>query len=671
MMSSVSDRLAASLSTVAHNGRDLNYGTAGFRTRAEFLKHAVLRCGHVSCVRSLANSGAATGLCITASHNPEEDNGVKIVEPDGSMLPEDFEADVTTYVNARDNAVDVFRLLIERTQDRQNPNVKASYPMPTFSGCKVVVGRDTRGSSPELARLAVDGVESLGATAIDIGVVTTPMLHWITAYVNGRLSCCFVAPYAFPAKSTDKPLVEERAQMAAITAAETSSTQTTPEAHAEKLEVSLKLPRTPVEALLHAYFDHFIGSTRHFVHLYNLRGETNSAAAVCQSSKTWQPIKAICDCACGVGGLHIDALESAFKALNVELSLRNDRPNAGATLNDHCGAEYVQKERKLPAGFGVAHGDAPGACAFSLDGDADRVIFFQTPAEGAPLGLIDGDAVAVVIVSAVSKLFQRVDDGLRKRAGEKAEGMVDEITGSSGSKLTMGVVQTAYANGATCAKLTEMAFPAFVDWSCTMSKTGVKNMHRIACQFAIGVYFESNGHGTVVVDFAALDAWAASYGLLPNDQQPSAAEDIELRHDFELLKAFLMSINHCVGDAMVDALTFFLSLRVLQMTPAQVLDPAFLSPLEVVQRKVRMDRAKLNLLKCQPEHEGFLLEPQDLQAKIDAAISALDPRARARAFVRPSGTEDVCRIYAEAATLTNAENLAQVCESLLNSFNAV
>jgi phosphoacetylglucosamine mutase len=25
---------------------------------------------------------------ITASHNPEEDNGVKIVDPDGEMLPQ-------------------------------------------------------------------------------------------------------------------------------------------------------------------------------------------------------------------------------------------------------------------------------------------------------------------------------------------------------------------------------------------------------------------------------------------------------------------------------------------------------------------------------------------------------------------------------------------------------
>ena len=32
-----------------------------------------------------------TGICITASHNPAEDNGVKLVEPNGEMLCQDWE----------------------------------------------------------------------------------------------------------------------------------------------------------------------------------------------------------------------------------------------------------------------------------------------------------------------------------------------------------------------------------------------------------------------------------------------------------------------------------------------------------------------------------------------------------------------------------------------------
>lgn len=35
--------------------------------------------------------GAATGLVVTASHNPEQDNGVKLVDPSGYMLQQTWE----------------------------------------------------------------------------------------------------------------------------------------------------------------------------------------------------------------------------------------------------------------------------------------------------------------------------------------------------------------------------------------------------------------------------------------------------------------------------------------------------------------------------------------------------------------------------------------------------
>ena len=38
---------------------------------------------------------------ITASHNPEEDNGVKLVDPVGEMLQEQWEKHATQLANAR------------------------------------------------------------------------------------------------------------------------------------------------------------------------------------------------------------------------------------------------------------------------------------------------------------------------------------------------------------------------------------------------------------------------------------------------------------------------------------------------------------------------------------------------------------------------------------------
>jgi phosphoacetylglucosamine mutase len=54
--------------------------------------------------------------------------------------------------------------------------------------------------------------------------------------------------------------------------------------------------------------------------------------------------------------------------------------------------------------------------------------------------------------------------------------------------------------------------------------------------------------------------------------------------------------------------------------------------------------------------ERQCVTPAGLQAAIDACVAGAG--VGARAFVRPSGTEDVVRVYAEAATQSGADELA-------------
>ena len=54
--------------------------------------------------------------------------------------------------------------------------------------------------------------------------------------------------------------------------------------------------------------------------------------------------------------------------------------------------------------------------------------------------------------------------------------------------------------------------------------------------------------------------------------------------------------------------------------------------------------------------------PAGLQAAIDALVAAVP---QGRSFVRPSGTEDVVRVYAEAATAVSAVFFCCLCVLLL------
>lgn len=62
------------------------YGTSGFRGSNETLHSVMVRVGLLATLRSMTLSGQAIGIMVTASHNQQIDNGVKIIDPSGEML---------------------------------------------------------------------------------------------------------------------------------------------------------------------------------------------------------------------------------------------------------------------------------------------------------------------------------------------------------------------------------------------------------------------------------------------------------------------------------------------------------------------------------------------------------------------------------------------------------
>jgi len=283
-------------------------------------------------------------------------------------------------------------------------------------------------------------------------------------------------------------------------------------------------------------------------------------------------------------------------------------------LNEKCGAEYVQKTKKPPLHYEDVEDNA--ICC-SVDGDADRVVFWYWR-NAEVFSVLDGDKIATLLVDFLHSELKAAT----RRTKSKS---------TTGDFLRLGVVQTAYANGASTAYLRSRGVDVI------FGKTGVKHLHHAAkAHFDVGVYFEANGHGTVVFS-------PEFYRWL--DRQ-------DIKH-VQRLRAFATLANQVVGNALADAL---LVIAVLAVTNQDLhsWDRAY-EDLPSTMLKVTVEDRSL-LVTIDDDTRLFPNRPPLLQANIDDLAKAQGPEARA--FVRPSGTEDIVRVYAEANTQAKADALA-------------
>jgi phosphoacetylglucosamine mutase len=84
-------------------GKRFAYGTAGFRTLGDHLDRVCFRTGILAGIRAKLHGGLA-GVMVTASHNPKQDNGLKVIERTGAMLEPSWEKVAEALVNAEDIA---------------------------------------------------------------------------------------------------------------------------------------------------------------------------------------------------------------------------------------------------------------------------------------------------------------------------------------------------------------------------------------------------------------------------------------------------------------------------------------------------------------------------------------------------------------------------------------
>lgn len=247
-----------------------------------------------------------------------------------------------------------------------------------------------------------------------------------------------------------------------------------------------------------------------------------------------------------------------------------------------------------------------------MDGDADRIVYYFD--DGTSFRLLDGDRIALLLAHFL--------------AGRLREAGIDD--------LRLGLVQTAYANGASTARAVE----SLGETNVLCAKTGVKHCHHAAMVLDIGAYFEANGHGTVLFGERFVDR--VTEVSKQDGARAASARELLLFRDV---------INEAVGDSISIMLAVELVLRLLDWSCEEWL--ALYSDLPNRQVKVVVaDRSAFETTNA----ERTCIKPEGLQAAIDDVVKGFQ---RGRSFVRPSGTEDVVRVYAEADTEANTVALAQ------------
>lgn len=271
------------------------------------------------------------------------------------------------------------------------------------------------------------------------------------------------------------------------------------------------------------------------------------------------------------------------------ITIINDK---NGIINNDCGADYVKTHSALPLLQYNFKNNNDSTLFASFDGDADRLILF-TLQNG--FLMLDGDAQAVLIANYFHRVLQKLE--------------ID---------LQIGVILSFYTNSG--------CFSALKNFKTKMVQTGVKNFAKAAKKYDIGIYFEPNGHGSVMFSNVAIQAFTS-----------------DKTNEHKILEVLSKLFDPNIGDALANLLIF----------------KCILSSTDKL-KEYKENGSRNLVVKIQNKRsiitndKNEVTTPKALQDKINEELTKFEGRA----FIRPSGTEDVVRVFAECVNQRDADVLA-------------
>ena len=559
------------------------YGTSGFRFNEDIMSHIAYDIGRAIAVLLLKHKNNL-GIMITASHNIYSDNGVKIIDSFGNMIGTSDEELLEDLVNHKKDIDQEIELNVDFNNDRK---------------VIILLGNDTRRSCDIIKIKIISGISDvlyrkIFLQIIDIGLVTTPELHYLMPlyadYINSNT----------------------------------------------------------LETVIKKSDDRYITNIRDIIY-YNKINLSNM----------------VIDCANGVGS---STLKKIFDNSDIDFFTIPPTPTLINTsiiskdeqklLNNMCGSDYIINSFKehhdnlLNMRYMESVSNSmkfrKNVLTASCDGDADRVIFYSYDKRN--FNVMSGDHLSMLVlkyvIDTIKNLVSLTDefryDVCSYHHNQTNKQYMEIFTKNP---IRIAIVHTGYSNGGFIRKVDEeildmKLFMSNFEWSNMVeinrivTPTGVKNLINEAKKYDIGIYFEQNGHGSVIIN------------------------DDKNINDFKILKTLF---NQIIGDAIMNIVAVSYLLKSTKTSIAQFKNLFKEREFMIVKVHVK-DK---NIYKTSYE-QTELLEPVDIANSI-TNIMSLDEYISCRVFVRPSGTEDIVRLYVEnnSSNSANLKELAKLIEDVL------